>query len=309
MSARKIATRIIMSILALGLLAVLMWFLWGMQVIPPSIPLNTIYTTLTVIGVVLIVYSISGLALKIFIPKYGRKVYAVTNALKIFTYIIAGIILLIIILASLGISPEAALLGGTFSGLIVGLAIQPVLSNVFAGLIVLLTGYVKPGDEIRLVTPEMPYQWAFLPGYKYFSPDYIFVGYRGRIIEVGLLYSLMISESGLELKIPNRILFNAALVNYTPERQLERISQVRYEFKVDYDPDLVLGRIRDALLDDMKGIIEEIIINEQSDKEHYIVQIRFSAPADRDWREIKSEILKRLIKVHRELKLLEKSVS
>lgn len=303
MSTRSIVLRIVVDIVALGLLAALMWFLWIADIIPPIVSLNVIYTIIAALGIMLIVYSISGPILSSLVPKYGRKAYAVTNALKLFTYIIAGIM----ILASLGISPEVALAGGTFSGLIVGLALQPTLSNFFAGLIVLLTGYVKPGDDIRLVTPEMPYQWAFLPGYKYFSPDYVFVGYRGKIIEVGLLYSLMISDSGVEVKIPNRIIFNAAIVNYTPERQLERISQVRYEFKVDYDPDLVLERIKKALSD--MNEIEEITINEQCDKEYYIVQIRFSTPIGKDWKEIKSEVLRRLIKVHRELKIAEKPIS
>ncbi|MCS7136442.1 MAG: mechanosensitive ion channel family protein [Aigarchaeota archaeon] len=302
MNTKSITLRIAITIITLSLLAVLIWFLWSTGIIPATVPLNVVYTILAAVGIVLIVYIISDPILKTLTPKYGRKAYAVTNVLKLFTYIVAGIMLL----ASLGISPEAALAGGTFSGLIVGLALQPVLSNFFAGLIVLLTGYVKPGDDIRLVTPEMPYQWALFPGYKYFSPDYVFVGYRGKIIEVGLLYSLMISDSGVELKIPNRIIFNAAIVNYTPERQLERISQVRYEFKVDYDPDLVLERIKKALSD--MNEIEEITINEQSDKEYYIVLIRFTTPLDKDWKEIKSEVLKRIVKVHRELKLVEKPV-
>ncbi|MEM1991075.1 MAG: mechanosensitive ion channel family protein [Nitrososphaerota archaeon] len=300
---RSIVLRIVVDIVILGFLATLIWFLWIAGIIPSNVPLNVVYAILAAVGIVLIIYSISSPILKSLVPKYGHKAYTFTNVLKLFTYIIAGIV----ILASLGISPEVALAGGTFSGLIVGLALQPVLSNFFAGLIVLLTGYVKPGDDIRLVTSEMPYQWAFLPGYKYFSPDYVFVGYRGRIIEVGLLYSLMISDSGVELKIPNRIIFNAAIVNYTPKHQLERVSQVRYEFKVDYDPDLVLERVRNALSDIKE--IEDIAINEQCDKEYYIVQIRFSAPMDKDWREIKSEVLKRLIKVHRELKIAEKPLS
>ena len=303
MGARIIVLRSLMIAIIVGLLAIVVWLLWSIGIIPPTVPLNIVYTLLAVVGIVLIVYSISGPILKSLLPKYGRKAYIITTVIKIFAYIIAGVVLL----TSLGVSPEVALAGGTFSGLIIGLAVQPVLSNFFAGLLVLLTGYVKPGDDVRLLTPEIPYQWAFLPGYKYFSPDYVFVGYRGRIVEVGLLYTLMISDSGVQLKIPNRIIFNATIVNYTPETQLERVLQVRYEFKVDYDPDLVLERVRNAL-SDMEGV-EEIMINEQSDKEYYIVQIRFFVPMGKDWRTVKSEVLKRLIKVHRELKLVEKPAS
>jgi small-conductance mechanosensitive channel len=303
MSTKSIALRILMVTIVLGLLAAVVWLLLNAGIIPPVVSLSVVYALLAAAGILLIVYSISGPILKSLLPNYGRKAYTIMNLIKIFAYVIAGIVLL----TSLGLSPEVALAGGTFSGLIIGLAVQPVLSNFFSGLLVLLTGYVKPGDDVRLVTTEIPYQWAFLPGYKYFSPDYVFVGYRGRIIEVGLLYTLMVSDSGVELKIPNRIIFNATIVNYTPETQLERVLQVRYEFKVEYDPDLVLERIRNVL-SDMEGI-EDITINEQSDKEYYIVQIRFLTPVGKDWRTIKSEILKRLIKVHRELKLIEKTTT
>ncbi|MCL7387461.1 MAG: mechanosensitive ion channel family protein [Thaumarchaeota archaeon] len=303
MSTKSIALRILMVAIVLGLLAAVVWLLLNAGIIPPVVSLSVVYALLAAAGILLIVYSISGPILKSLLPNYGRKAYAIMSLIKIFAYVIAGIVLL----TSLGLSPEVALAGGTFSGLIIGLAVQPVLSNFFSGLLVLLTGYVKPGDDVRLVTTEIPYQWAFLPGYKYFSPDYVFVGYRGRIIEVGLLYTLMVSDSGVELKIPNRIIFNATIVNYTPETQLERVLQVRYEFKVEYDPDLVLERIRNVL-SDMEEI-EDITINEQSDKEYYIVQIRFLTPVGKDWRAIKSEILKRLIKVHRELKLIEKTTT
>jgi len=303
MSTKSIALRILMVTIVLGLLAAVVWLLLNAGIIPPVVSLSVVYALLAAAGILLIVYSISGPILKSLLPNYGRKAYTIMNLIKIFAYVIAGIVLL----TSLGLSPEVALAGGTFSGLIIGLAVQPVLSNFFSGLLVLLTGYVKPGDDVRLVTTEIPYQWAFLPGYKYFSPDYVFVGYRGRIIEVGLLYTLMVSDSGVELKIPNRIIFNATIVNYTPETQLERVLQVRYEFKVEYDPDLVLERIRNVL-SDMEEI-EDITINEQSDKEYYIVQIRFLTPVGKDWRTIKSEILKRLIKVHRELKLIEKTTT
>jgi small-conductance mechanosensitive channel len=303
MSTKSIALRILMVTIVLGLLAAVVWLLLNAGIIPPVVSLSVVYALLAAAGILLIVYSISGPILKSLLPNYGRKAYTIMSLIKIFAYVIAGIVLL----TSLGLSPEVALAGGTFSGLIIGLAVQPVLSNFFSGLLVLLTGYVKPGDDVRLVTTEIPYQWASLPGYKYFSPDYVFVGYRGRIIEVGLLYTLMVSDSGVELKIPNRIIFNATIVNYTPETQLERVLQVRYEFKVEYDPDLVLERIRNVL-SDMEGI-EDITINEQSDKEYYIVQIRFLTPVGKDWRTIKSEILKRLIKVHRELKLIEKTTT
>jgi small-conductance mechanosensitive channel len=120
------------------------------------------------------------------------------------------------------------------------------------------------------------------------------------MVEVGLLFSTMITDTGLELKIPNQIVINSAIMSYTPEHSSERRIRVRYEFKVDYDPDLVLNRVKEALAD--LGGIGKIIINEQSNQEYYIILVEFEVSIGEDWATMKSEILERLVKVHRALR-------
>jgi hypothetical protein len=41
---------------------------------------------------------------------------------------------------------------------------------------------------------------------------------------------------------------------------------VRYEYKVDFDPEMVLGMVKKALADIRE--IREVVLNEQSDKEY-----------------------------------------
>ena len=204
-------------------------------------------------------------------------------------------------LSFFGLSPVAVLAGGTFGGLVIGLGAQPLLANFFAGLIVLFTRYIEVGDEIRVFSPRLPYDRASSPAYKFFSPDYVYVGYRGRVVDVGLLYSTMVTDEGLELKIPNTVIFDAAIVNYRPRYSSSRIYQVRYEYKVDFDPEMVLGMVKKALADIRE--VREVVLNEQSDKEYYIIRVKFQVPVEENWSLLKSEILKRLISVHRALRV------
>ncbi|MCR6692889.1 MAG: mechanosensitive ion channel family protein, partial [archaeon YNP-LCB-003-016] len=64
------------------------------------------------------------------------------------------------------------------------------------------------------------------------------------------------------------------------------------------DPEIVLARVKNALKD---MPVLSIRINEQSDKDYYIVKIIMNAKGH-DHADLKSEALKRLIKIHKELK-------
>ena len=110
----------------------------------------------------------------------------------------------------------------------------------------------------------------------------------------------MRTDTGLELKVPNQIVLNSGILEYRPVGPSQRSLQVRSEFKIDCDPELVLSQVKETLKD-LKQV-GSIIINEQSDKEYYIVLIQFSASPEEDWTALKSEILRRLIVVQRELK-------
>ncbi len=138
-------------------------------------------------------------------------------------------------------NPSVALAGGTVAGLVVGLGAQLVISNFFSGIVILATGFVKVGDDVRILNPALPFQPAGAQPYKYFSPEYINVGYRGTIIGVSLTYTLMRTDTGLELKVPNQIVLNSGILEYRPIGAGQRSLQVRYEFKIDYDPELVLS--------------------------------------------------------------------
>jgi small-conductance mechanosensitive channel len=196
----------------------------------------------------------------------------------------------------LSFSPTALLAGAAFSGLVLGLALQPTLGSFFAGILILVSGEIRPGNQVRILTWHIPFQWAFNPGYKYFSPDQIYAGYMAEVIEIGLFFTTILTEEGQTMKIPNTIIAtDAAVITYTNK---DYIFNVRYEFPNKFDPELVLGRMHKELKD---FPVLHVYINEQSDKEFYIVKVVLNAK-EKDHAALKSEILSRFIRLHRQLK-------
>ncbi|MFN3804552.1 MAG: mechanosensitive ion channel family protein, partial [Pyrobaculum sp.] len=231
-------------------------------------------------------------------PTIGQRAYAVGNVIKL----VGVLFVLLVALVMSGVGPELAVLGGTATGLILGLALQPVLGNMFAGLLILATRFVTVGDTVRLVASQLPYQWAFLPAYKYFSPDYIAPGYKGRVVEVGLFYSTVLLDTGYELRVPNMVLLNSGVVDYTPQWSERQIVYLRLELPLSV---ISIDTLQEEIARELTGFdVVAIDYTEQSDKDYVIIRIKLRAPLDRDWREVKSEALKRLLKF-RERKISE----
>jgi len=224
--------------------------------------------------------------------KRGREAYLVRNVILVLGYIVLGFV----IASILGLSGESLLASATFSGLIIGLALQPVLSNFFSGLLILLSGYIKPGQDVR-IAGGIPLSLLAFPAYKFFSRDYAIPGLRGKVLEIGLLYTKMLDIDGNVVKIPNNMLFSSSIV--LEETSESRRVQIRYEFPVTCSPDIVLAELHRVF----RGILNDynLYIEEQSDKQYYIVLLVTITPPDTKTREFRSKLLKEFIDIHREL--------
>jgi small-conductance mechanosensitive channel len=255
-----------------------------------------VYAGLILIGGAFTSRELANLVKKELKPKLDKNTLLISNIVAVVGYVLS-----IVAAASyLSFSPTALIAGGVFSGLVLGLALQPTLGSFFAGILILVSGAIRPGNQVRILTWHIPFQWAFNPGYKYFSPDQIYAGYMAEVIEIGLFFTTVLTEEGQTMKIPNTIIAtDAAVVTYTNK---DYIFNVRYEFSNKFDPELVLERLRKELED---FPVQHVYINEQSDKEFYIVKVVLNAK-EKDHAALKSEILSRFIKLHRQLKEEEK---
>jgi small-conductance mechanosensitive channel len=250
------------------------------------------YAGMILIGGVFISRELANLVIKELTPKLDKNALLVSNIVTVVGYIVSAVAAA----SYLSFSPTALLAGAAFSGLVLGLALQPTLGSFFAGILILVSGTIRPGNQVRILTWHIPFQWAFNPGYKYFSPDQIYAGYMAEVIEIGLFFTTILTEEGQTMKIPNTIIAtDAAVITYTNK---DYIFNVRYEFPNKFDPELVLGRVRKELKD---FPVLHVYINEQSDKEFYIVKVVLNAK-EKDHAALKSEILSRFIRLHRQLK-------
>ncbi len=126
-----------------------------------------------------------------------------------------------------------ALLGSL--GVTIGLAIQGSLANIAGGVLILLLKPFKIGDYIIEDTNMN----------------------EGKVLEIGLIYTKLLTVDCKTVILPNGILANASIVNvtHTPLRMVELF------FDVSYDTDIVLAKklILDVIKNDASVLSEKPI--------------------------------------------------
>jgi hypothetical protein len=120
-------------------------------------------------------------------------------------------------------------------------------------------------------------------------------------IVLGLVVAGILGVTGELIKIANTMIFSSAVVFEEEESFEPPRVQVRYEFSVEYEPSIVLEKIRKSLVTVTRDF--NVYIEEQSDKNYYIVIIVANVPQGEKVREFRSKILEKLISIHRELAL------
>ena len=131
----------------------------------------------------------------------------VRTLVKAFLWVIA----VIIVLASLGISVSSLIAALSIVGVALSLAVQGFLSNVFGGLQLISNHPFKVGDYVEAG------------------------GQAGTVREVGLFYTKLDTPDKKLIQIPNGVIANDSIVNYSnaPSRRVEFLVCVSYDSDVD----------------------------------------------------------------------------
>ena len=112
--------------------------------------------------------------------------------LRLFVLLGGYLIAVLAVCDLLGVQLRQVLVGGAITGIVVGLAAQPVLGNLFAGLVLLFARPYVPGHQVRVMSGAIN------------GP------HTGVIISAGLLYTMLETPDG-PLNIPNSALLAAAV--------------------------------------------------------------------------------------------------
>jgi len=165
----------------------------------------------------------------------ARSLTAATNALlrrrgdishghtvRIFLNLLIGVAVVLALFKLAGVSAESIFLGSAFAGIVLGLAAQTVLANVFAGLLLVLADPFRPGDRVSFVSSSYG---AIAPSYPH---EMMYPSYSGIVVDVGLIYTVLSLDVGGLAKVPNSVVLGALVLE--PRPGVERSVRVRMTF-------------------------------------------------------------------------------
>ncbi len=165
-----------------------------------------------------------------------------------------------------GLSPRDVALGGAFTAVVVGLAAQQTLGNLFAGTVLLSARPFRVGDRVRL-------QAGGLAGEV-----------EGTVSSLGLLYTVFANGEDLIL-IPNSIVLSAAVI---PLREPAGVD-LRVRLRPGVTPIDVQTVLHEQVTTPVRG--EPRITLEELDDDEIIVRVAATPQLAADGPALASEVL------------------
>jgi small-conductance mechanosensitive channel len=218
-------------------IAILWLGLAGIYLAFTNLPLKpVINTVMDKVLLVVVLFSATVVLSKIvvgFIGLRGKKTVGGLPSASLFTNITRGVIFavgLLIILQSLGISITPLLTALGVGGLAVALALQPTLSNLFAGLQIIASKQLEPGDWVELDS-----------------------GAKGYVVDISWRNTTIQELPNNLIIVPNSQLANSIITNFNrPQKQMS----VLIEVGVSYDSDL--AKVERVTADVAKAVVKEV---------------------------------------------------
>jgi small-conductance mechanosensitive channel len=182
--------------------------------------------------------------------------------IRLATIIVAALVALRIA----GLSTRSLTVGGAFTAIIVGLAAQQTLGNLFAGTVLLSARPFRVGERVRL-------QGGGLAG-----------TIEGVVSQLGLLYTVF-ADGEDEIMVPNNVVLSVAVMPLREPDSVDMRARLRPGVTPSDIQRLLEQEIDVPLLDRPEIILEEL------DGQEVVVRIRATPIASNDGPRLASEIL------------------
>jgi len=222
-------------------------------------------TSLVVLIFGFILSALIARAIRKYIELHGVKKEAGTIS-RLFS-IIAYTTVIIIALYLMHINVTSLLISAGFLGLVLGLAAQSTLSNIFSGISMIIAKPFELGDYITVQT----WQYNKIPS-TYPHEEFI-PGYSGIVSKIGLLYT-EIKENNVLLYVPNSVLNQALVINYY------RSEAKTLRVKVELSSSISFAELKNVIKSILKkqGIADEASIQiEHISQNTYGVSINYTS--------------------------------
>jgi small-conductance mechanosensitive channel len=133
--------------------------------------------------------GLSGRVRTLLLPRIGN---AHATMVRLLLVLVGGLTTLVLTLQLFNLPVGQLVLGGALTGVLVGIAAQQTLANLFAGIILLLSKPFVVGDDVRL--------WSGPLGGVF----------DGTVLEIGLTYVRLEAANG-EFRLPNAQVLSSAV--------------------------------------------------------------------------------------------------
>ncbi|MHB2035999.1 MAG: mechanosensitive ion channel family protein [Nitrososphaerales archaeon] len=281
----------IVIIVAAVLAALVVRHLANLGVVSESfvLPINSV---IVLIGGYLVIRIVDRMIERIVGPTLG---ITRTRGVKNLFQVIAAIILVVLVFAVFGVNLTAALIGAGFLGIVLGLAAQQVLGNIFAGLSLLASKPFEIGDRVKVATSSYG-----LTGSTYAhesEPN----GFTGVVQDVGIFFTHVLLDNGIPAVFPNSVVIGAMIINYS--KITIRTVRVRMDLDKKADYDKFKSRLLESLkkyviIDAERSIVEIVDVGPTT----YQVVITVWAKSESE-ETIKTFVIREGTKVQEELSL------
>ena len=223
-SMRKSFVESILIIIAAFLIAYIVYYYSSVQKVIPTAFDLPVFAVITLVTGYLIIRIISAIIWRVATPELG-----VTRGegVKNFFQIVAVIFLVAVVFGLFGFNLTNWLVGAGFLGIVLGLAAQQVLGNIFAGIAMLFARPFDIGDRITLITAGYGLIW---PSY---SHEALASGYTGIVKDIGIFYTRVTGDEGVPTVLPNSVVIGSLVFNHT--RVVERSVRVRMDLDKNTD--------------------------------------------------------------------------
>lgn len=206
-------------------------------------------------------------------PTFMRRMDPATAGTVGFVIRLATIaIALVVALNTAGMNPQTLAVGGAFTAVVVGLAAQQTLGNMFAGLVLLSARPFRVGERVR-------FQAGAVGGQV-----------EGIVSSLGLLYTVLRSGAD-QIMIPNNVVLAAAVV---PLKEPDAID-VRVHLNSGVRPSQV-----QAILDNEIGIVTRqraSVLLEEVDGDDVVVRVQATPEIADEGAKLADEIIAALSSV------------
>jgi small conductance mechanosensitive channel len=177
--------------------------------------------------------------------------------------------IIVAILAALriaGLRPRELAVGGAFTAVILGLAAQQTLGNLFAGMVLLSARPFKVGDRVR-------FQAGALAG-----------NVEGTVSALGLLYTVL-SDGEDEIMVPNNVVLNVAVVPLREPDAVDLRARLRPGVTPSDIQEMLEDRLATELLERPRITLEEL------DGDEVVVRIQAQPRIAADGPRLAGEVL------------------